>query len=733
AYAALAGLYDADLEPQASLAFAGALGGGTIGERVAKPVDRQQQLAGEVWFYYGSCYGEYLGLTNRGDAEDYLPSALEGTPANADAYFTLAEYYREKKDFAPALADYRHALELDPLRGNADDRIAAILWDQGKQNEAEAQWKSAVAAFTKAEDKRFTPAWWGDVRATLDDIGRHGGLSPVRAEADQLLRTYIQRNGSYNVEPLLEGAMAASSDPTAGVEWIIDLSRAAANRLDFLGGLVNARWIPKAQRELVFESVLRLAEQQLAATYGAQRSYAQTTLDEWRIQWITYLVDTQQATRAEAAVRALPDDVLKSHEAELAPLEVRIAARTRTLDALLEGFRRQPGTVPSHESLSAAATTLRSEGDADSARRVLEFAYTRALSSHDLKAENFLGLAEIRLENGQVNAALVQLRRMTLVAGLAFENLPSAADLLERNGHSLEAVEFRAAFVKASPWDLDARRRLAEDQLTAGLDQKHALESLTSIAGASEASYASRVAAATRLGSGKAVVSVKTGSTELDLLAAGSVDAAAAEKPYFHFARLEAARHDSQPAHRVRLLLGTLAIAPSDEAPRLPLFRAAMDTRRDQLAVLALEPLLQPGAPERALRSAPYRPHVIEDFAAGTCCPGEDQSGETAAGAFLPGSQLALTERARLARELAEAYKRLDLLDQAMEYFRVANEIEPSEATRAELKRQIDSLSAENERRALNELRRPVVTLNLTQAKLVRPRLTAGQGDEASH
>ena len=47
-------------------AFLAALGDDTIGVRLSKPVDRDQQLAGNTWFYYGSRYGEYLGTTKHG-------------------------------------------------------------------------------------------------------------------------------------------------------------------------------------------------------------------------------------------------------------------------------------------------------------------------------------------------------------------------------------------------------------------------------------------------------------------------------------------------------------------------------------------------------------------------------------------------------------------------------------------------------------------------------------------
>src|SRR5437773_398745 len=70
AYTGLVGLYYADSSPQINTAFQSGLGTGNIGERVGKPVDRNQQLAGNIWFYYGSRYGEYLAVTRQGEPED---------------------------------------------------------------------------------------------------------------------------------------------------------------------------------------------------------------------------------------------------------------------------------------------------------------------------------------------------------------------------------------------------------------------------------------------------------------------------------------------------------------------------------------------------------------------------------------------------------------------------------------------------------------------------------------
>src|SRR5262249_5558194 len=102
AYTSLGGLYYATNAAPVQTAFTGLLGDMTIGSRIGKPVDRTQQLAGDLWFYYGSRFGEYLDAAKQIGSADYLPAMVEATPARSDSYFTLAEYYNESGDAAAA-------------------------------------------------------------------------------------------------------------------------------------------------------------------------------------------------------------------------------------------------------------------------------------------------------------------------------------------------------------------------------------------------------------------------------------------------------------------------------------------------------------------------------------------------------------------------------------------------------------------------------------------------------
>lgn len=729
-YTALTGLYYASPDPRVNTAFLEALGNATIGERVGKPVDRTQQLAGDVWFYYGSRYGEYLGTTRQGAPEDYLPAALEGAPARASAYTDLADYYRDARDPARALEEYEHALELAPDRGDLHHRVALLFWEQGKHEAAAARWKSALETFIRAQNAgRIQETFWTDVSQTLTHIGRRKLLPQMREPADRLLRDYIQRNGSYRVGPMLRAALSASADPAAGVAWIIDLANAAQSPEAFLGEMVHARWLPDAQRDLVFRRILELSEKRVADAHGVELANQQAILRNWQLQYLAYLVKTRQTERAQAVLATIlpeapggasPDSYSEEQSApeapDLAALELRLAAQQNKLPELLARYHSQPEKMPPLGSLRVAALALRSDGDAASARRVLEFVYTYELDQRNFDASNFLGLAELRLETGDLPAALALLRRMNLVSGQPFENLDAAAALLEKTGHPAEAVEFRSARVQAVPWDLAARRALAEAQLSSAQTRSAGTEALAAVARSRDAAYDVRAAAALALGRAKSALA-DLGSADLGYLSTGGT-LAAIERPLFYYSRVEAAATQKDAAVRVRLLSAAVAIQPEGDAARLALFRAAAGSRRWSLAVAALTPLVESSNVYRGEASEGERGEGEDEAAAEPLAP-------TGFLAHIVRITLEPAERALVARTLADALQKLDRLPEAQMHFQTALALEPDAAARAQLRQRLAAIRAELARRARDEQRRPRVSPDLEQPNLVRPRLLA--------
>jgi len=718
AYNALLGLYFAETAPEVNGAFLAALGDDTIADRLAKPVDRSQQLAGNIWFYYGSRYGEYSGVTRQGNPEDFLPAVLEESPASVSGYLTVADYYFESRDTARAIADYEHALELEPGRAAIHDSLALAYDKQGARAEAIAQWKLAFSTMLQQIDSARVPeSFWGDFARTCEHLRRRKLFNDLRPEIEALLRAYLRRNGNYHSNALLHSAYIATEDPAAATRWLLDLASAADDPAAVLGDVVEASWIPLAQRAPIYQRILQAKQDAVSKAEGLQEEAAQQTLRSWQVRWIKYLVATKQYSLAGDVISGLSKETRTAEQGALVPLELQVAAHTGALDARIEGYRADPITMPPDEVLRAGARQLSESGDIQSARKVLEFVFANEIEEHKLEAANFLGLAEIRIATGDTRGAVELLRRLVAVVGNPFENLDPAAALLEKTGHTAEAVEFLEQLVQASPWEPSYRLRLAKATIAAGQDVESAQKSLIAIASGPDVPYSVRTQSALALASVRRPVEL--GSAELNLLASGTgaMAASAADQPFFYEARLRAAQAAAAGQVKVQLLGNAMADTPARDDARIPLFLAAAALRSDEFARGVIEPLLRqqffsPGSTPSSREGEITEPNNGTDD--------EDLSGNADNPFKLPGAQ-----NAQLARTLGDLMIRLDLLDDALRYLRLAHALEKAPTRRKEISNTITAVSARLRRERLNAARQPILHEALEQDRLVRPRMLA--------
>ena len=254
--------------------------------------------------------------------------------------------------------------------------------------------------------------------------------------------------------------------------------------------------VAQPQRDHFYERIIAVSEEAAARQHGAAQASAQAQLDNWRVQRIRSLVDTRQTARAEELLRALLESARLAHDAEVTAIETRIAAATLALDVLLDGYARDESRPVNLGALRNAATAIGQAGDRVSARRIMEFVYTRQLDREELARPVFLGLAEIRVQQGNVPGALELLRRLTLVVGEPFEYLAAAGALLERLNRPVEALEFRRAHVQAVPWDAAAQIALSRTEIAAAVERAAALDRLARVAESTKERYAVRVEAA---------------------------------------------------------------------------------------------------------------------------------------------------------------------------------------------------------------------------------------------
>ena len=717
AYNALVGLYFAERTPEVNGAFLSALGDNTIAERLAEPVDRAQQLAGNIWFYYGSRYGEYAGVSRQGSPEDYIPAMLEESPGSASGYLAVADYYFDSGDTARAIADYEHTMELAPGRADVHDSLAVAYYKQGARAEAITQWKQVFSALgQQVNSARVPESFWADFSRTCEHLRTRKLFNDLKPDVDALLRVYLRHNGNYRSNALLHSAYVATADPVAATNWLLDLTSAVDDPTTVLADVVEASWIPLAQRAPIYQRILQAKQDAVSKAEGLQKEGAQQALRSWQVRWIKYLIATKHYAMAGDAIAVLSTESRTLEAAAIVPLELQVAVQMGALDSKIESYRTAPQTTPALEVLRVAARQLSESGDKQSARKILEFVFAREIDEHKLEAANFIGLAEIRIAAGDMPGAVELLRRLVVVVGIPFENLDPAAALLEKTGHNAEAIEFLEQLVKALPWEPACRLRLAKAKVSAGQNVDSAQKALTAIAAGPDVSYIVRTESALALADMRRPVEL--GSAELNLLAGGpsAIAVFLADQPFFYDARLGPAQSSADARVKVQLLGNALADTPARDDARIPLFQAAAGLHSDEFARGVIEPLL------RQLFFSPVSPLVSRQ---GEITP---ESNNDVEDENVPGqldSPFKLPTAQQIARTLADLMIRLDRLDEALRYLRVAKRLEKAPTLRKEISSTITEVSARLYRQRLNAARQPILHEALEQDRRVRPRLLA--------
>jgi predicted Zn-dependent protease len=721
-YLALVGLYYAEPTADINDAFLAALGADTIAERLGKPVDRAQQLAGNTWFYYGSRYGEYLGTTKQGNPESFLPAMLEQSPASASGYLALADYYAGAGDTEHAIADYNHTLDLSPDRPDVYDSLAVSYYARGDRTTAVAQWKQAFAVLSKQVNSAHTPeSFWTDFGRTCDQLRTRKLFFELKPDADAMVRTYLRHNGNYRSNALLQPAYAGIADPASAAAWLLDVSAAAQDPMQILVDVINAPWIPLAQRAPIYQRILQSKQNALGQLAGMERDNAQQDLGFWQARWIAYLIRTKQYAQAADAIASLSKETREAQAGVLVPLDLRVAAQLGTLDSRIAGYRAEPQSTPVSNLLRNAARQLFEAGDKESARKILEFVFAREIDEHQLNAANFLGLAEIRLASKDTSGALDLLRRLVVAVGNPFENLDPAAALLEKAGHNAEAIEFLDQLVKSAPWDPSFRLRLAKARLAVAQDAPASREMLTSVASGSNVPYDLRIKAALGLGPGRTISNL--GSGELNLLAEyhENIPPAAADKFYFYEARVKAAQNAADPQTKLQLLSHCVIDLPRRDEARVPLFQAAASMHSDEFAIAMLDPLLR----TQFLGSAARPTQNSEDDQIIGSGDEEGTENDDSGMGVTPSPGLSRAQQAQLAQMIGETMARLNRLSDAVSYFEIARRFRTSPAARKDLAHKIADLKTTLRIQLQNAARQPLLHEALEQDRIVRPRLLA--------
>ncbi len=655
-YTALTGVYFDDRSPVVNQAFLAALHPLTIGQRLAAKPDASRSLTGSVWFYYGARFGEYLARGAAPNAGDYLPSDLEAHPGDPEAYIALGKFDADTKLYPNAVAEFRKALDLDPDRGEAHDGIARALIQEGRRADAMAEWREAMAAFQREQSKgvRVRETFWAHVSAAIDAIADAKAFAELRPEVHRLLADYVHRNAGYRLAELVGPALEASYRSNVGVDWLLDIAMET-----------DGLWVYLVDPDANEQEWL--AKFRLAYAMRQAATHPNYDTEGARSELINLLLTHGKISEALAEWRKFSPAELEKYRRELAGLEIRVAGAEGKIDDLISRYKSLPATAPAMQELLRASTTLRNDGHVPAALSLLEFAYTRELEAQHFDIANFMGLSRVYLERGnQLSQAVSTLRRMTLVAGAPFEGFEPAGDLLLEFHHDAEAKEFFSKAVQSTPWNARAKVKLA--RVSSPADRARLADD---VVGDPTAPYAVRADAARTIAPAKVPV---TG--ELALLASGNISPDAARKPFYVESRLAAAAGASGAMLKLNLLREALAIAPGNRGVRLAAVRAALEARKDRLALA----MYQAAGPVFEFQSSPDNQAPLE----------ESDSG--------------------LLEELSAAAERTGDLRAALNYL---GQRDPQRRA---------AIKAEQKRRDENAKRQPVITGKPEQTQIVRAR-----------
>jgi Tfp pilus assembly protein PilF len=727
AYRALTGLFFADFSPATDTAFRTTLADETIAARLDRPLNRDPFLAGEIWFPYAERYAVFrlADPQKAGDPEDFAAAQLEQS-STFDNYVALAHIYADAHQPDAAIVEYRHALELAPDTASLHDAIALLLWSSNHHDQALTEWHTALTLLRAQIDLQVAPPdFFLSLRLIAQHARTHGILPQLKPQLTEVFKAYFAKNGTYRSNELLLVAYDAAASPTEGVDWIIDLTSAAKQQSALLRDIDSAVWLTDADKIIVLKKAIDLTRGAASTADATDTASELTNLDKG-------LLDLYLSLHRDAEARQILAQLPPEARSTLVQQQVQLAARDNTLPTLLASFDALPDKSFPATSLQDAANTLTAANDLAHSRDILEFLFNRALLRHTLTATDYLALADLRLRSGDTAAALDLLRQLTQQpsSGMPYANNDSAAKLLETSGHAAEAIPFLEPLATYAPWNAEFTLRLAEAQLKANQQTDIAHKTLTTIASSPLASYDLRTRAAIDL---RATTSTATnlGSQELNLLASPAITSTQARQPLFAAARLAAATQTKDNAQRESLLREAIAFAP--DAPdadntRIAIFHAESALAHDQLALAAIQPLLE------TLKQQPSTSTDTTDTAEAdqeasdttTTTPDTDPDITTSETTRAVPSVVATNPaRAQLLTEVAAVAWHAHDTTTAVDCLRAALLIAPDDPHKPAWAHTLADYQAVLRREQRNAGRQPIIQTALTQSQTVRPRLLA--------
>ncbi|MBX7218839.1 MAG: tetratricopeptide repeat protein [Blastocatellia bacterium] len=490
-------LYFRNAAPEVGKMFQQVLGIRPIGERVGKKPNLQTELAGTDWYRTARNYGAWLSLDAKrsGEMAKYLMAEAESNPTSDTTQRSLADFYRQIKQYDRAKAHIALARELafDEPENMAVE--GSILFESGDKKGALAAWNRMIAP-------RRTSS---DVYVRYLDLMTDYGLT---AEALPPLETWIMRrlqNTASETEdewtPILKSLTETTAQNPSLVKPVSAMYQrildARPDDLRFGKVLFEENLMPKGEETALYRRLCVNLPAEVVTAYSNSDydfdSYSSDNpadlLANVQKRWIDQLIGAQAYAEAEKQLaemlktrQLLFGQLRDPREGEYDPdrydpepewmtmARAVVELRTNRTAQALERLRRFTGIVkkegdtePPNEAYLHAYALLVNENHQAEADDLARDHYQQQLGGGYLPSSVYGGLAEVEFRRGKTAEGLAQLKRMTDSSETP-DVLKAAADIAARFGQFAPAVEWRKRAQKQTPADVGNRLELARLQ-----------------------------------------------------------------------------------------------------------------------------------------------------------------------------------------------------------------------------------------------------------------------------
>jgi tetratricopeptide (TPR) repeat protein/Flp pilus assembly protein TadD len=468
------------IAPENESDFINALQIATIGELVRQKPDEKRQLIGNDWFDFSNQYGKWLfAASQKEKAENFLAAKIENHPKSADEQFNLGFFYLRQNEYTRALEHFQIAEELRPddksflpftgaayfqlnERDKAFETWAKIIEDEDKTIENAALYLKTLADFGQTEKAR------NDVKPILSAKLKSFDDDSTNTESRQNLKNLIRdlaKSFSDEAEKsayFLKICKAAPDDLILPQILIEESLIAKKDFGEFYRILIQrAEGIGNYEHDYDYVSILETTWERDEAEilYDAENNFETDELKNERLAWqkqcLEYLLENRDFNSSARLINEIENSLNGQYPR---PVWLRLADfrvllnQNKSAAALSKmmkftGIEVSPNTqkavLPNLERLNETIEILKTENRNDFALALQEAFFARHIALGQYNSANFVGLARVEFQKGNVADALKILEIMTNFSSAEWQaqldSLPLIAKFANKENLPFEA------------------------------------------------------------------------------------------------------------------------------------------------------------------------------------------------------------------------------------------------------------------------------------------------------